>query len=70
MGVGEQRDEEGKQLLGDSLPPPPNIPFCKKYVLTRANFSLTISLELTRPQLRFCAASGRSRGSSGQREET
>lgn len=29
MGVGEQRDEEGKQLLGDSVPPP-NIPFCKK----------------------------------------
>ena len=23
MGVGEQRDEEGKDLLGDSATPPP-----------------------------------------------
>lgn len=29
MGVGEQRDEEGKQLLGDSVPPPQIFPFAR-----------------------------------------
>ena len=56
VGGSEQRNEEGKQLLGASAPL--NIPFCKKYVFIGVNFSIIILLELTRPQLRFCAASG------------
>lgn len=55
LGIGEQRGEERKQLVGDPILP--NVPFCRKYVLTRANFSIILSLELIRPQLRFCANS-------------